>query len=120
MKWFQFCSCSFFRIFCLLNKLVLFQCNYMVAVKQADRQASRILKMRSSKPKNFRIPRILSCSWRAGGRASRITGPLFPDYIPQRMRGMAMDSGLLRPVPTRCLKIDAVLFLWCIGIHYAL
>ena len=28
----------------------------MVAVKQADRQASRILKMRSSKPKNFRIP----------------------------------------------------------------
>ena len=27
-----------------------------VAVKQADRQASRILKMRSSKPKNFRIP----------------------------------------------------------------
>ena len=49
-----------------------------------------------------------------------ITGPLFPDYIPQRMRGMAMDSGLLRPVPTRCLKIDAFLFLWCIGIHYAL
>ena len=27
-----------------------------VAVKQADRQASRILKMRSSKPKIFRIP----------------------------------------------------------------
>ena len=38
-----------------------------------------------------------------------ITGPLFPDYIPQRMRGMAMDSGLLRHVPTRCLKIDAFL-----------
>ena len=49
-----------------------------------------------------------------------ITGPLFPDYIPQRMRGMAMDSGLLRPVPTRCLKIDAFLFLWCIEyiMHY--
>ena len=43
----------------------------MVAVKQADRQASRILKMRSSKPKNFRMPRILSCPWRGDGRASR-------------------------------------------------
>ena len=49
-----------------------------------------------------------------------ITGPRFPDYIPQRMRGMAMDSGPLRPVPTRCLKVDVFLFLWCIGIHYAL
>ena len=53
-------------------------------------------------------------------RFAAITGPLFPDYIPQRMRGMAMDSGLLRPVPTRRLKIDAFLFLWCIGKHYAL
>ena len=29
---------------------------HMVADKQADRQASRILKMRSSKPKNFGMP----------------------------------------------------------------
>ena len=49
-----------------------------------------------------------------------ITGPRFPDYIPQRMRGMAIDSGPRRPVPIRCLKIDVFLFLWCIGIHYAL
>ena len=27
-----------------------------------------------------------------------------------------MDCGLLRPVPTGCLKIDAFLFLWCIYI----
>ena len=38
------------------------------------------------------------------------TGPLFPDYIPQRMRGMAMDSGLLRPVPTRCPKLTHFCF----------
>ena len=39
-----------------------------------------------------------------------INGPLFPDYIPQRMRGMAMDSVPLRPAPTRCLKIDVIFF----------
>ena len=49
-----------------------------------------------------------------------ITGPRFPEYIPQQMKGMAMDSSLLGPVPTRCLKIDAFLFRWCIGIHYEL
>ena len=49
-----------------------------------------------------------------------INGPRFPDYIPQQMRGMAMDSGPLRPVPTRYLKIDVFLFRWCIGIQYAL
>ena len=41
------------RKIAVLSKL---QIRIMVAVKQADRQASRILKMRSSKPKNFRIP----------------------------------------------------------------
>ena len=44
----------------------------------------------------------------------------FLDYIPQQMRGMAMDSGPLRAVPTRCLKIDLLLFFWCTGILYAL
>ena len=35
-----------------------------------------------------------------------ITGPRFPDYNPQRMRGIAMDSHPLRLVPIRILKID--------------
>ena len=35
---------------------VFYWLDLTVAVKQADRQASRILKMRSSKPNNFRIP----------------------------------------------------------------
>ena len=52
--------------------------------------------------REFSDTRILSCSWWAGG--------LFPDYIPQRMRSMAMNSGLLRPVPTRCLKLAQFCF----------
>ena len=39
-----------------------------------------------------------------------ITGPRFPDYIPQRMKDMAMDRGPLRPVPTRYLKINVFCF----------
>ena len=91
-----------------------------VAVKQADRQASWILKWGQVSRKIFGYPYFklpLAGRW---ARFAAITGLLFPDYILQRMRGMAMDSGLLRPVPTRCLTIDAFLFLWCIGIHYAL
>ena len=53
-------------------------------------------------------------------RFAAITGPRFPDYIPQRMRGMVMDSGPLRAVPRRFIKIGVFLFLWCIGVHYAL
>ena len=43
---------------------------------------------------------------RARHGIAAITSPRSPDYIPQRMRGMAMDSGPLMPVPTRRLKID--------------
>ena len=37
-----------------------------------------------------------------------IIGPRLPDYIPHRMRGMAMGSGPLRPVPTRCRSFVSV------------
>ena len=92
-----------------------------MAIKQASRQASRILKIRLS---NFWNIRILVVSGRAGWRASRIprvNRPTeFPDYILRRMRRMAMDSGPLWPVPTRCLKVDVFLFLWCIRIRCAI
>ena len=69
-----------------------------MAVKQTDRQASRILKMRSSKPKNFGIPLFRVAPGEPVGALlarrgfAAITGPRVTDYIPQRMRGMAMDS----------------------------
>ena len=78
-----------------------------VVFKKADRQASRFLKMRSSKPKMFGVP-VGALGARRG--FASITGPRFSDYFPQRMRGMAMDSRLLRPVPTRFLKIDVFCF----------
>ena len=39
-----------------------------------------------------------------------ITSPRFSDYFPQRMKGMALDSGQLRSVSTRCLKIEVFCF----------
>ena len=75
-------------------------------------QASRILKMRSSKPKIFGIPVFeVATGAPVGAFGARrgvaaITGPWFPDYVPQWMRDMAKESGPLRPVPTGCLKID--------------
>ena len=47
-------------------------------------------------------------------RFAVITGPRLTDYIPQRMRGMGMDSGQLVPSNTICLKIT---FLWGSGLH---
>ena len=60
----------------------------MVAVKQADRQASRILKKRSSKPKKNWDTGILSCPWRAI--------PIFPGL------GARPQTTLVRPLPRLC------------------
>ena len=45
-----------------------------------------------------------------GAPRARRTRPRFLDYTQQRMRSMAMDSGPLRPVYTRCLKLTYFCF----------
>ena len=91
-----------------------------VAVKEADRQASQSLKMRPSKTKKWDTHTLgYHLTLRARRGFTAITGPRFSVYIRKRMMGMAMDSGSLRPVPTRCPKIDVFSFLLCIRIHYA-